>query len=43
MGGLEKTLKDFWKQIAPPALAFVIICDYEEEEQVESRTTKKEK
>jgi hypothetical protein len=43
VGGLEETLREFWKQIAPPTLAFVVINDFEEEEQVESRITKKEK
>ncbi len=42
MGGLEETLRDFRKQVAPLALAFFIISDSEEEKQVENKVTKTE-
>ncbi len=41
--GFEKTLRDFQIQTASPTFTFVIIGDFEKEEQVERRSTKKEK
>jgi len=41
--GFEKTLKDFQIQTASPTFTFVIISDFEKEEQVERRSAKKEK
>jgi hypothetical protein len=38
---LEETLKDLQRQTTPLTLAFVIINDFEEDEQVERRATKK--
>jgi len=38
--GLERTLQGLQRQLSPPTLTFVIISDYEEEEQVGRRSTK---
>jgi len=37
--GLEATLQGLQRQLSPPTLTFVIISDYEEEEQVGRRST----
>ncbi len=38
--GIKETLRGFWKQFSPPTPTFVIISDYEEEEQVEKKNYK---
>ncbi len=40
-GGLQETLRDLRKQVAPPTFTFVIINDFEEEEHVDNKATKK--
>jgi hypothetical protein len=40
--GFEETLRDLRKQTTLPALAFIIINDSKEEEQVQNKDTKRE-